>query len=131
MKGKNLFICVDDEESVLISLKEQLRNSFGDSFAYETAESADEVLEILEETENPDETIVMIVSDWLMPGMKGDELMIKINDKYPKIKKIMLTGQANPESLECAKSEGKVDIIITKPWNKENLVEAIKSLLKI
>ncbi|MCE9499006.1 MAG: hypothetical protein K8R21_00565 [Leptospira sp.] len=60
-EGKYIFLCVDDEESVLESLKEQLRNSFGNSFVYETAESASEALEIIAETPDPNKSIVILL----------------------------------------------------------------------
>jgi DNA-binding NtrC family response regulator len=42
-------LCVDDEESILDSLKEQLKRSFGRQFLYETANSAEEALEVIDE----------------------------------------------------------------------------------
>ncbi|HAG80524.1 MAG TPA: hypothetical protein DCL61_04970, partial [Cyanobacteria bacterium UBA12227] len=68
-------LCVDDEVVVLNSLKIQLKNEFGDTYLYEVAESADEALEIIEEFHEDEIRILLIVSDWLMPGMKGDEFL--------------------------------------------------------
>jgi CheY-like chemotaxis protein len=125
---KFIFLCVDDEVSVLESLKEQLRNSFGNSFVYETAESANEAIEIIDDTPDPNQSIVIVVSDWLMPGMKGDEFMIHLEHNFPNIKKILLTGQVDPTSLERAKSIGRVDHVITKPWKKDHLISVIRGL---
>ncbi|BDA77713.1 response regulator [Leptospira kobayashii] len=127
--SKSVFLCVDDESSILGALKEQLRSAFGLSYIYETAESAEEAIEIIDEYERPDETIVIIVSDWLMPGMKGDEFFIKINNTYPKIKKILLTGQADPESIDRAKNIGKVQVVLAKPWTQDSLIQSIQGLL--
>jgi CheY-like chemotaxis protein len=129
MMSRSIFLCVDDEESILDTLKEQLRSSFGEDYLYETAESADEAIEILEEIENPNETVVLLVSDYLMPGMKGDEFLISIQEKYPSIKKILLTGQADPESIQRAKDIGKAHAIMAKPWTKDGLVTSIKSII--
>ncbi len=41
-KPKRAILCVDDEKIVLDSLQDQLRNTFGDEFEYEIAESVDE-----------------------------------------------------------------------------------------
>ncbi len=122
---KFIFLCVDDEETVLESLKEQLRNAFGNSFIYETAESASEAIA---DTPDPNKSIVIVVSDWLMPGMKGDEFMIHLQENFPSIKKILLTGQVDPASLERAKTIGQVDHVITKPWKKDHLITVIREL---
>ncbi|MCE9499007.1 MAG: response regulator [Leptospira sp.] len=68
------------------------------------------------------------MSDWLMPGMKGGEFMIHLQQNFPNIKKILLTGQVDPESLKRAKTIGCVNRVITKPWKKEHLVSAIKDI---
>ncbi|MCZ8157261.1 MAG: response regulator [Leptospira sp.] len=125
---KLMFLCVDDEVSVLDSLKEQLRNAFGNSFIYETAESAAEAIDIIDDTLDPNNSIVVVVSDWLMPGMKGDEFMIHLELNFPNIKKILLTGQVDPASLERAKRVGRVNHVITKPWKKEHLISVIREL---
>ena len=42
---------------------------------------------------------IIIVSDWLMPGMKGDEFLIQVHQKFPHIVKVLLTGQADSEAI--------------------------------
>ena len=71
--------------------------------------------------------ILVIVSDWLMPGMKGDELLIKIHQKYPQIVTVMLTGQADQEAIERTKIQANLHAFIEKPWQNQELIEAIKS----
>ncbi|MBF0303008.1 MAG: hypothetical protein HQK73_08205 [Desulfamplus sp.] len=39
------FLCVDDEQIVLMALKEQLKRRFGKKYIYEMAESPDEAWE--------------------------------------------------------------------------------------
>ncbi|TGL33504.1 response regulator [Leptospira perdikensis] len=125
---KYTFLCVDDEEIVLLSLKEQLRNTFGQKFLYEMAQSAAEAIDIINDTEDANNAIVIIISDWLMPGMKGDEFMVYLENNFPNIKKILLTGHADPESLDRAKKDGHVDHIVTKPWSRDHLVSIIREL---
>ena len=67
--AKKVILCVDDEEIILISLRDQIQNHFGDDYTYEMAESADEALEVIEELEEDQVEILIIVSDWLMPDM--------------------------------------------------------------
>jgi CheY-like chemotaxis protein len=126
---KPVILCVDDEVVVLRSLKAQLKQSFGNNYNYELAEDANEALELIEELAHDNISIVLIVSDWLMPGMKGDELLIKVHQKFPNVVKIMLTGQADPEAIQRAKIHANLHTCLHKPWSETELVETIKSSL--
>lgn len=125
--SKPAILCVDDEGVVLESLEIELRKAFGDRYLYEFAENADEALEIIEELVEESVDILVIVSDWLMPGMKGDEFLTIIYKKYPQIVKIMLTGQASQEAVERAMTQAKLHTFLRKPWDSNELIEAIKS----
>lgn len=125
--SKPIILCVDDEVVVLNSLKIQLRNEFGDAYLYEVAESADEALEIIDEYHEEEIDIIVIVSDWLMPGIKGDEFLIRVHNKYPNIIKVMLTGQADDEAVERAKVQANLHSCLYKPWDGKELIDIIKS----
>ena len=125
--SKSAILCVDDEVGVLESLEIELQQAFNGKYLCEFAESAIEALEIIEELCEDEVKILVIVSDWLMPGMKGDELLIKIHHKYPHIVTVMLTGQADKEAIERTQFEANLHAFIQKPWHNQELIEAIKS----
>ncbi|HBB36062.1 MAG TPA: hypothetical protein DDZ80_15725 [Cyanobacteria bacterium UBA8803] len=127
---KPVILCVDDEVVVLNSLKIQLKNEFGDAYLYEVAESADEALEIIQEMEEEQTDILVIVSDWLMPGIKGDEFLQRVHQKYPHVVKVMLTGQADEAAIERAKTQANLHSCLYKPWDRNELVQTIKSGLE-
>ncbi|MFB2916932.1 MULTISPECIES: response regulator [Aerosakkonema] len=120
-------LCVDDELLILESLKEQLRRIFGNKYLYEVAESGNEAWEILHELQADDVEVLVIITDWLMPGMKGDEFLIKVHQKFPKIIKIMLTGQADATAIERAKKEANLFCCLRKPWTEQELAQTILS----
>ncbi|MDY7006499.1 MAG: response regulator [Cyanobacteriota bacterium] len=120
-------ICVDDELSILKSLEIELLEAFEDRYIYEFAETANEALEIIDELEGEGTKIFIIVSDWLMPGIKGDEFLIRVHSKYPQIIKVLLTGQADEESIERVTKEANLYRCLAKPWNHEELVSTIKN----
>jgi CheY-like chemotaxis protein len=124
---KPVILCVDDEAVVLDSLKKQLKNAFDEAYYYEVAESADEALEIIEEFQSDYTDIIVIVSNWLMPGIKGDEFLIKVHKKFPKIVKIILTGQADEKAIQIAQKQANLHACLYKPWNGKELVETIKA----
>lgn len=122
-------LCVDDELDVLDSLCAALQKAFGNQYEIEKAENALEALEVLEELVMEGLQVVLIITDWLMPGMKGDELLIKVHQKYPDIIKIMLTGEAEEKAIENAKKNAHMAAVIQKPWNYNELIEIIKTNL--
>lgn len=124
---KPAILCVDDEVAVLESLEIELRQAFNENYFYEFAESAAEALEIIDELCEDGINILVIVSDWLMPGMKGDELLIKIHQKYPKIVTVMLTGQADKDAIARTKARANLHAFLQKPWQNKELIKAIES----
>lgn len=120
-------LCVDDEAIILNSVMRQLQDEFEDNYTYEMAESAEEALEVLAELQEEEINVIVIVSDWLMPGMKGDEFLIEVHKKFPKVVKILLTGQADESAIEKAKKDAYLHSYIPKPWDKKDLIGAIKS----
>lgn len=128
--AKNVILCVDDEKIILNSLKVQLKEEFGSDYTYETAESAVDAEELIDEMVEEGCKILVIVSDWLMPGVKGDEFLVKIHNKYPQIVKIMLSGHASEDAIERAYKEANLLKCISKPWSGEELIGTIKNGLK-
>jgi CheY-like chemotaxis protein len=124
--NKPVILCVDDEPDILNNLKIQLKNEFKNDYFYELAESGDEALDLLKDFQEEVQVIV-VISDWLMPGIKGDELLIKVHQKYPKIIKVMLTGQADAAALQRAVQEADLYCCLYKPWKSTELIETIKS----
>jgi len=124
---KNVILCVDDEKIILDSIKTQLKEQYGAIFLYETAESAKEALEIIDELMMDKDIRLIIITDWLMPVIKGDEFLVNVHRKYPKILNIMLTGQADSESIERTKKEANLFKCIRKPWIESELISTIDS----
>ena len=119
-------LCIDDEQVILTSLTEQIRAHFGRRFSYETALDASEALEVLDELHTEGIKTLVIVSDWLMPGMKGDELLIEIHRRFPQTVKVMLTGQADGEAVARAEREAKLYGYLQKPWSRDELLSLIE-----
>ena len=128
--SNSAILCVDDEVVILDSLKEQLKRQFGDRYIYEVAESAEEAWEVIEELQEDEINIIVIVSDWLMPGVKGDEFLIRVHQKFPQLITVMLTGQADAEAIERAKKQANLHACLYKPWTEEELSQIITSAIE-
>ena len=125
-KTKNTILCVDDEKIVLDSLKTQLRNIFGDTYNYEIAQNGTEALEVVEELHEDELDVIVVISDYVMPGMYGDEFLIKLHAKHPNIRKIMLTGQADDNAVKRARDNANLLFCLRKPWAEAELAKIIK-----
>lgn len=127
---KPVIICVDDESIILESLKIAIKENFGKSYSIETVESGDEGIELIENLIKKGAEIPIIISDYIMPGLKGDEVLIESHQIIPNAQKIMLTGQADMTGVKNAINNAKLYRFLTKPWNKDDLILTISEALK-
>ena len=128
--SKPAILCVDDERIILTSLRDQIERHFGKQYQCELAQSADEALEVLAELNEDGVSTLIIVSDWLMPGMKGDELLILVHQQFPKIEKILLTGQADEAAIDRTRRYAGLHRYLTKPWDEDTLINVIAAGLE-
>lgn len=115
MKKGILF--VDDEPNILSGIKRMLR-SMRKEYDFHFAEGGREALEVMEE--NP---IDAVISDMRMPGMDGAELLTTVKDLYPQVIRIMLTGQADEESVY--RTVSVVHQFLSKPCDPDTLKDII------
>ncbi|MCU0533673.1 MAG: response regulator [Hydrococcus sp. Prado102] len=122
-------LCVDDEASILKVLKEQLKRCFGNQYVYEVAQSAEEAWIAIDELEQENIKILIIVSDWLMPNVRGDEFLAQVHQRFPEVITVMLTGQADEAAIERARQQANLYACIHKPWTQEELQQVISTAL--
>ncbi|MBD2195041.1 MULTISPECIES: response regulator [Calothrix] len=122
-------LCVDDEVAILKALKEQLKRLFGNKYIYEVAESAEEAWIVIDELEQEGIKILIIVSDWLMPNVRGDEFLTQVHQRFPEVITVMLTGQADETAIERARQQANLYACIRKPWKEEDLQELVGVVL--
>ena len=127
--NQKVIICVDDERTVLRGLKAELQEAVGNNYMIEIAEGGEEALELIEELLEDGDEIILIISDHIMPDMKGDELLKQVHLILPKTIKIMLTGQADLEAIANAINYAKLYRYITKPWQAEDLKLTVKQAI--
>jgi len=126
---KPVILCVDDDPQILAALKAELKQAFADNCVYETAESADEALELIIELQQDGFKILLLISDWLMPGTKGDEFLIRVHEIFPEIIKILLSGHIDAAALSRAQQNAALYCCIQKPLSTPELIKKIGSSL--
>jgi response regulator RpfG family c-di-GMP phosphodiesterase len=120
---------VDDEQIILMSLKSQLKKHFGNEYRYETAQNTEEAWSIIEELAEENTDILIIISDWLMPNQRGDEFLRDVHRHYPSIKKIIISGHIDENSLNKLKSEVNLHSFLNKPWAEADLIKKVEDAI--
>ncbi|MBA5956068.1 response regulator [Pseudomonas lactis] len=118
---KSAVLLVDDEESILNSLRRLLR---GQPYEVVLATSGAQALEIM-----ATRPIDLVMSDARMPGMDGATLLAEVHRLYPATSRILLTGYADLTTIIKAINDGQIHRYISKPWNDEELQLVLQQTL--
>lgn len=125
-------IVIDDEEDIRIVLKEVLTRA---GFDVEVASNGEDGLDMLRE-KNAD----LVIADIIMPGKDGVATVYDIRMEFPNIKIIVISGGGNvsPSEYEPAAiktsaylasaTEVGADMTLTKPFDRKEIVNAVKQL---
>jgi len=113
---------VDDEPSILSSLKRLFRPH---GYPIFTAESGAAGLEILRK-----EAIDLVISDMRMPEMDGAHFLEQVRLAWPETLRILLTGYADMESTIAAINRGQIYRYINKPWDDNEIVLIVREALE-
>jgi serine phosphatase RsbU (regulator of sigma subunit)/CheY-like chemotaxis protein len=123
---KPIILCVDDEKSVLNGLRDELKFELGEKYSIEISDNGKEALLVLEDILQQGIEVPVIISDQLMPEMKGDEFLIEVHQRKPEIRKILLTGQATADAVGNAVNKARLYRYIAKPWDAKDLVMTVE-----
>ncbi len=128
--NKPIVICIDDEQVVLDSLIRELSESLEDECEIEAALGGAEALELVDEILEDGSEIALVISDYIMPEIKGDKVLESVHQRSPQTLKIMLTGQASLEGIANAINSAKLYRYIPKPWQNVDLDLTVREALK-
>ncbi|MCC7429693.1 response regulator [bacterium] len=117
---KHSVLIVDDEESNLLMLETLLGNKYNIFKALDGVEA----LECLEKNQ-----IDLILSDQIMPKMKGNQLFEKSLQKYPETIRIIISASIEVENILEAINKGKIYQFIPKPWNAKEVIKIVEDAL--
>lgn len=123
--GKTRFspviLIVDDQPMTLSALR---RMFVREGYQVHTAANGPAALELLEQIE-----CELVISDYLMPGMNGLELVRRIRERWPRVSCVMLTGCADLDIAAKGVRDRLLCKFVLKPWHgpdlKASVLEAI------
>lgn len=121
--GEKILVVEDDE------ITRKAICAILETFNYETSEAVD-AEEAIRLFEFFADEFALILSDMVMPGMNGDELLTQLQTKRADIRMIIITGYPFAEQDKMSLREGIVDWV-QKPFEVEELVKAIQDALPV
>jgi two-component system, NtrC family, sensor kinase len=114
-------LIVDDDEHVRRALRRVLRRA---RYRVVDAPDAHTGLQVLEQ-----EPIQVVVSDYRMPSLSGVEFLSVVKERWPRIQRVLLTGQADSLAIEEAVNQSEIFRFIWKPWDDAHLLITIQSAI--
>ncbi len=118
--GKARILAVDDQR-YFRELIEGLLSEAG--FDVQTAASGEDALQRLEQDD-----FEIVLTDLVMPGMDGTELVRKIRERLPQQDVVVVTGVVDVKTAVDAMKQGATDYIL-KPFDRDALVESVSKLV--
>ncbi len=116
-------LLVDDEPSICFSISSVLR-TFGINNIISCSDS-EKVIDTIGEN-----NVKIILLDLIMPGKKGEELLVEINDEFPEAIVIVVTGNDNLNTAVHCMRSGAFDYIV-KPVDENLLVPSVNRAIKM
>ena len=114
--SKRPILVVDDEPDILQSLKGLLRRDFD----VHIANSGAEAIQVLQEF-----PVHVVMTDQRMPQMTGVEFLTRVKTDHPGAIRVIFTGYADVQAVIDAVNQGNVFRYVAKPWNPDELIEAL------
>jgi two-component system, NtrC family, nitrogen regulation response regulator NtrX len=114
-------LVIDDERVIRDLMREILERAGHETLGAGTAQEALALLE--------DEEVGVVVSDIVMPGLTGLELLEEVHARRPTLPVILVTGAGTYENLSQAVTRG-ADGLVIKPFSHADLQTAVASVLE-
>jgi two-component system cell cycle sensor histidine kinase/response regulator CckA len=122
MEREAVILVVDDEADLVTIFERALERA---GYRVLTANTGEQAMRVLEEHEG---RVDLVISDVVMPGMGGRELVWRLQTQYPAIPTILLSGYADREAaLEMM--EGERPLFLEKPIDLTELTDIVGEVL--
>lgn len=121
-EAQHTVLFVDDEPSILASIRRALRR---EGYTVLTAETTSEAFSLLATT-----TVHVVVTDQRMSCMSGTEFLSRVKNLYPETVRMVLSGYSEISAVTDAINKGAVYRFLSKPWDDETLKSEVFSALR-
>ena len=130
IKEQRYVVIVEDDLSVLYSVRLQMREILPSHYRIETANDGAEALELLSDISADKAVVPVIITDHQMPRMTGSEFLIRASELMPQCRNIMLTGEAGLADITELINKQALFRYLSKPWSQTDLEMTVLSALE-
>jgi two-component system NtrC family response regulator len=121
MSDETKILIIDDDENIRKVVAAILQDK---GYSVDTAETGTEAIQ-----KSRQNTYNLMLIDIRLPDMEGVDVLTKVQDTVPKIRKIIVTGYPTLQNAIAAVN-GNADAYIMKPFEVEKMLETIKEQLE-
>lgn len=118
---RTTLLLVDDEPALLEAMRLNLEAHF-DVRTATSVEAADKLLAV--------QRFDVVVTDHLMPNELGLNFLVRIKDRFPGMRRILVTGYMNPELLSQAAQLADLSACLLKPVRYTEIMREIRKALE-
>ena len=122
LRGSETVLAVDDDPGILELLGEMLQPL---GYTVLAAENGERAIEIAAEHNNK---IDLLLTDVVLPGMKGQELAARLLESCPGVDILFMSGYLCPSMAHSGKGQG-FEAFIRKPFSANALLRKIRNIL--
>ncbi len=108
---------IDDE----LGNRSTFKAAFRTEFNVLTAADLTEAWSMLEKN-----AVHVVICDQRMPGVTGSEALVRIKERYPQVRRMLITAHADLQALVDALNQAGVCHYIQKPWEAEEVRKAVR-----
>jgi two-component system response regulator HupR/HoxA len=119
---KDAVLIIDDEKPLL----EVYAAALSPHFEVSTATSTKEAELLLRQKK-----FKVVVSDHLMPGGNGMNLLVRVREEYPEMQRVLVTAYMKPEMLLRSVNEAALFRYLLKPISLAELVKVVQEAIKL
>jgi len=119
--GSGRVLLVEDDASVRALVSRVLENSGFTVMSFESGADA------LRESEQHRGKIDLVLTDYLMPGMRGDELGRRLAEQRPGIRVLYMSGCISLDGL--GEIPAQMGAVLQKPFSPQELVQRVRAEL--
>ncbi len=119
-ESRPVILIVDDEPGNLGAFS----RSFRKEFEVLTADSGAAALQAMEMR-----LVDVVITDYTMPNMNGIDVLQAVAAQWPAAKRLIVSGHADLPILHDAARSGLAAELVSKPWNKAEMLATIRHLL--
>ncbi len=126
LTGAGTVLLVEDEDAVRMFGARALSNK---GYRVLEANNGEKALDVVNEALAAGETIDLIISDVVMPGMDGHTLVRLLQQELPNVKVILMSGYAEDVFIDDLPADGSVNFL-EKPFSLAGLAGKVKEVMR-